>query len=199
MKKIMAIIGSPRKGGNTEILADSVIDGCKSKGPVEVEKFFIVDKNIEYCNGCLSCVEPGAQGCVIEDDMEVLLERMVECDGLIFGTPNHVRSATASMVNFLSRMLPLLTLKVEQDSAGKIVGGAFDSKLKGKKVALLISQGDPTISSFLVFSLLERNFMDFQLMRVGEVLSLGNVSLGEVKGKKQDLNAAFSLGAILAS
>jgi multimeric flavodoxin WrbA len=176
-----------------------VIDGCKSKGPVEVEKFFIVDKNIEYCNGCLSCVEPGAQGCVIDDDMEMLLQRMVECDGLIFATPNHVRSATAPMVNFLSRMLPLLSMKVEQDDAGKIVGGAFDSKVKGKKAALLISQGDPTISSFLVFSLLERNLIDYQLIRVGEVLSLGNVSPGEVKGKKQDLHAAFSLGAILAS
>ena len=199
MKKVMAIIGSPRKGGNTEILTDSVIDGCKSKGPVEIEKFFIIDKNIEYCNGCLSCVEPGAQGCVIEDDMETLLGKMIECDGMIFGTPNHVRSATAPMVNFLSRMLPLLTLKVEQDGEGKIVGGAFDSKLKGKKAALLISQGDPTISSFLVFSLLERNLIDYQLIRVGEVLSLGNVTLGEVKGKKQDLHAAYSLGSILVS
>ena len=199
MKKIMAIIGSPRKGGNTEILTDSVINGCKSKGPVEIEKFFVLDKNIEYCNGCLSCVEPGAKGCVIEDEMGELLDKMVDCDGMIFGTPNHVRSATAPMVNFLSRMLPLLTLKVEQDGEGKIVGGAFDSKVKGKKAAILISQGDPTISSFLVFSLLERNLIDFQLIRVGEVLSLGNVSPGEVKGKKQDLKAAFSLGSILVS
>ena len=199
MKKIMAIIGSPRKGGNTEILTDSVIDGCKGIGPIELEKFFIIDKHIEYCNGCLSCVEPGAQGCVIKDEMQILLKKMIECDGLIFATPNHVRSASAPMVNFLSRMLPLLTLKVEQDGDGKVVGGAFDSSLKGKKAALLISQGDPTISSFLVFSLLERNFIDYQLIRVGEVLSLGNVSRGEVKGKKQDLNAAYSLGAILAS
>ena len=199
MKKIMAIVGSPRKGGNTEILTDSVVDGCKSKGPVEIDKFFIIDKNIEYCTGCLSCVEPGAQGCVIEDDMQMLLEKMIECDGMIFGTPNHVRSATAPMVNFLSRMLPLLTLKVEQDKTGNVVGGSFDSKLNGKKAAILISQGDPTISSFLVFSLLERNVMDFQMIRVGEVLSLGNVTLGEVKGKKQDLKAAYSLGAILVS
>jgi multimeric flavodoxin WrbA len=199
MKKIMAIIGSPRRGGNTEILTDSVIDGCKSKGPVEIEKFFVLDKKIEYCNGCLSCVEPGAKGCVIEDDMGELLDKMIDCDGIIFGTPNHVRSATAPMVNFLSRMLPLLTLKVEQDGEGKIVGGSFDSKVKGKKAAIVISQGDPTISSFLVFSLLERNLIDFQLIRIGEILSLGNVSPGEVKGKKQDLKAAFSLGAILVS
>ena len=199
MKKIMAIIGSPRKGGNTEILTDSVIEGCKSKGTVEIEKFFVVDKKIAYCNGCLACVEHGAMGCVIQDDMRVLLERMVECDGLVFATPNHVRSATAPMINFLSRMLPLLTLKVEQDNTGTVVGGSFDSQLKGKRAAILISQGDPTISSFLVFALLERNLMDYQLIRVGEVLSLGNVSPGEVKEKKQDLDAAFSLGTILVS
>jgi multimeric flavodoxin WrbA len=199
MKKIMAIIGSPRKGGNTEILTDSVIEGCKSRGPVEIEKFFVVDKNIEYCNGCLTCVETGSKGCPIDDDMRGLLDRMIASDGFIFGTPNHVRSATAPLINFLSRMLPLLTLKVEQDDAGKVVGGAFDSRLQGKKGVILISQGDPTISSILVFSLLERNFIDFQLIRVGEVLSLGNVAPGEVKGKKQDLSAAFSLGAILAS
>lgn len=199
MKKIMAIIGSPRKGGNTGVLTDNFIEGCRSKGPVEIEKFYIVDKNIEYCNGCLACVEADAEGCVIKDDMNELLGRMTECDGLVFATPNHVRSATAPMINFLSRMLPLLSLKVEQDKTGNVVGGSFDSKLKGKKAAILISQGDPTISSFLVFALLERNLIDFQLIRVGEVISLGNVSPGEVKGKKRDLEAAFSLGTITAS
>jgi hypothetical protein len=116
----------------------------------------------------------------------------------MFGTPNHVRSATAPMINFLSRMLPLVTLKVEQDDDGKVVG-AFDSKLNGNKGAILISQGDPTVSSIIVISLRERNFTDFQLIRVGEVHSLGNMAPEEVKGKKQDLRAAFSLGTILAS
>jgi len=66
-------------------------------------------------------------------------------------------------------------------------------------VCLLFSQGDPTISSFLVFTLLERNFIDFQLLRVGEVISLGNVTKGEVKNKEQDMQAAVSLGTILAA
>ena len=157
MRKIMAIIGSPRKGGNTGVLTDNFIRGCRSKDSVEIEKFYIVDKNIEYCNGCLACVEADAKGCVIKDDMKELLERMIECDGLVFATPNHVRSATAPMINFLSRMLPLLTLKVEQDKTGNVVGGSFDSKLKGKKAAILISQGDPTISSILVFALSRRS------------------------------------------
>jgi multimeric flavodoxin WrbA len=199
MKKIVAIIGSPRKGGNTEILTDRMIKGCESRGAVEVEKVFVIDKKITFCNGCLTCVEPNAKGCVIKDDMEGILERMVTCDGLIFATPNHMRTVTAPMLNFMSRMLPLLKLKVEQDSGGNVTGGAFDSQLRGKKAAIIISQGDPTISSFLVFTLLERNFIDFQLLRVGEIISLGNVSKGEVNDKENDLQAAFSLGTILTS
>jgi len=199
MKKIMAIIGSPRRGGNTEILTDHMIKGCESRGGVEAEKVFVIDKNIEFCTGCLTCVAPDATGCVIKDDMEGILARMVTCDGLIFATPNHMRTVTAPMLNFMSRMLPLLQLKVEQDSRGDVTGGAFDSRLRNKKAAIIISQGDPTISSFLVFTLLERNFIDFQLLRIGEVISLGNVTKGEVQDKENDLQAAFSLGTILAA
>jgi len=199
MKRIMAIIGSPRKGGNTEVLADKVIEGCMSRGGVEVEKLFIIDKDIKYCDGCLTCVSLGERNCVIKDDMEGILERMEVCDGFVFATPNHVRTVTAPMLNFLSRMLPFLEVKVEQDGKGYIIGGEFDSRLKGKKAAIVISQGDPTISSFLVFAVLERNFIDFKLIRVGEVISLGNISKGEVKEKKNDLDAAFTLGRILAS
>ena len=199
MKKIMAIIGSPRREGNTEILTDHMIKGGESKTAVEVEKILVIEKNIEFCNGCLTCVEPDAKGCVIKDDMEGILERMCSCDGLIFATPNHMRTVTAPLLNFMSRMLPLLNLKVEEDTHGNVTGGAFDSHLRGKKAAIIISQGDPTISSFLAFSFLERNFIDFQLLRIGEIISLGNVSKGEVKNKERDLKAAFSLGSILAA
>jgi multimeric flavodoxin WrbA len=199
MKRIMAIIGSPRKGCNTEILTDGVVEGCKSRGEVEVKKFFIIDKDIKYCNGCLTCIEPGQQWCVIEDDMNEILASMEKCDGFVFATPNHMRSVTAPMLNFLSRMLPLLEMKVEQDGAGNIVAGEFDSRLRDKKVALVISQGDPTLSSVLAFSLMERNFVDFKLIRVGEVISLGNITNDSAKEKKNDLEAAFTLGRILAS
>ena len=199
MKRIMAIIGSPRKGGNTEILTDKIIEGCKSKGDVEIEKYFIVDKNIKYCDGCVTCIASSARKCVIKDDMESILERMERCDGFIFATPNHVRTVTAPMLNFLTRMLPLLEIKMEQDSEGKIIGGEISSIIENKKVAIAISQGDATLSSCLVFSVLERNFIDFKLIRVGEVISLGNASKEAVKEKKNDLEAAFTLGRILAA
>ncbi len=50
--KIMAIVGSPRKGSNTDILIDKVIEGAQSKADVDVEKLYLYDANIKYCNGC---------------------------------------------------------------------------------------------------------------------------------------------------
>ena len=108
--KLMAIIGSPRKGGNTELLVDKVVEGCKSKAAVAVEKIVITDKNIQQCNGCLTCTfpPPGTGKCVLRDDMDELLEQIKASDAFIFGTPNHMRTVTAPMLNFLARMLPLL-------------------------------------------------------------------------------------------
>ena len=88
---------------------------------------------------------------------------------------------------------------MEQDSEGNIIGGEISSIIENKKVAIVISQGDATLSSCLVFSVLERNFTDFKLIRVGEVISLGNASKEAVKEKKNDLEAAFTLGRILAA
>ena len=103
--KLMAIIGSPRKGGNTELLVDQVAGGFRSKVDAKVEKFFVVDKKIEYCTGCLTCVLPsqGTGKCVIMDDMAEILERMKESDAFIFGTPNHMRTVTAPLLNFFAR------------------------------------------------------------------------------------------------
>ena len=116
---------------------------------------------------------------------------MVESDGLIFGTPNHVGSATAPMINFLSPMLPLLNLKVEQDDAGKVVGGAFDGRLNGKRGAILISQEDPTISSILVFSLMERTFIEFLVDTGWRSSQSGKRDLGRSKREKAGLKCRF--------
>ena len=156
---ILGIMGSPRLKGNSDLLLDAALQGAQSHGAVI--KKIIVDKcTIAPCREYYGCLKDGK--CVIKDDMEAILRRMEKCDGFVFATPNHVRSVTAPMVNFLTRMLPLLELRVEQDSEGNITGGEFESKLRDKKTAMVISQGDPTISSFLVFSLLERNFIDFR-------------------------------------
>ena len=53
--KIMAFVGSPRKGSNIDTLIDKVIEGAKSKIEAEVEKIYLYEANIKNCTGCLAC------------------------------------------------------------------------------------------------------------------------------------------------
>jgi len=199
--KLMAINGSPRKGGNTEILIDNVIEGFKSKAAGEVNKFFVVDKKIEYCTGCMTCVfpPPGTRKCVIEDDMAGILEEMGECDAFIFGSPNHMHTISAPLLNFLSRMMPLFEMALEFDDKGKIIGGDISSTLKKRKSAVVISQGDPFFSSALVYEVIKCNLADFGLKRIGDVISRANLLKGTVSEKDHDLQAAFDVGVQLAT
>ena len=194
--KVMAIIGSPRRGGNTEQLVDRVIEGCRSRGDAEIEKVFIADRNIQYCSGCLTCTfpPPGTGKCVLRDDMDVLIEKIRESDAFIFGTPNHMRTVSAPLLNFLARMLPLLRYEIEYDDKGNMIGATGVSKIQDKKAAMVISQGDPFFSSPLVHMVLERNLRDFRLKLVGDVISMGNLQKQDVAGKEEDLKAAFELG-----
>ena len=199
--KVMAIIGSPRKGGNTELLVDRVIEGCRSSGNAEIEKVFITDRNIQYCSGCLTCTfpPPGTGKCVLRDDMDILIEQVRESDAFIFGTPNHMRTVSAPLLNFLARMLPLLRYEIEYDGAGNMIGATGVSKIQDKKAAMVISQGDPFFSSPLVHMVLERNLRDFRLKLVGDVISMGNLQKQDVAGKAEDLKTAFELGAKLVT
>ena len=197
--KLMAIIGSPRRGGNTETLVDKVIAGYRSKTPAEVEKIFVMEKKIEYCTGCLSCTfpPPGTKKCVIKDDMADILKQLATADAFIFATPNHMRTVSSPLLTFLSRMLPLMQFMPDTDAEGHIIGGGFTSALKDKKAAIVISQGDPIFSSALVHAVLERNLIDFGIRRVGDLISRGNMAPGDAAKKQADLEQAFNLGVAL--
>jgi NAD(P)H-dependent FMN reductase len=197
--KLMAIVGSPRRGSNTDILVDKVIEGYRSKTDAEVEKVFVVEKKIEYCRGCLSCQfpPPGTKKCVIKDDMAELLEGMEASDAFIFGTPNHMRTVSAPLLNFFARMVPLLELDAECNDRGETIGGEWSSRVRGKRAAVVISQGDPFFSSALVHEVLDRNFNDFKLRKVGDVTSLGNIPKGAVAEKAEELKKALEVGVKL--
>jgi multimeric flavodoxin WrbA len=194
-------VGSPRKGSNTDILIDKVIEGAQSKTDVEVEKLYLYDANIKYCNGCgAHSILQGSKDCPLPDDMEGILKRMQEADGFIFGSPNHSRTISAGMTNFFSRMMPLLKMHVERDDAGNIVHAEARPLIRGKKAVMVVSQGDNVASSSaLVLMILEANLRDFHLRKVGEVFSMFNLNRAQVQDKPEDLNKAFAAGVRLAT
>jgi multimeric flavodoxin WrbA len=199
--KIMAIVGSPRKGSNTDILVDKVIAGAQSKAEVEVEKLYLYDANIKYCNGCgAHTVLQGSKECPLDDDMKGILSRMEQADAFIFGSPNHGRTISAAMTNFIARMMPLLKMYVEKDAAGNIIYAEARPTIKNKRAVIVVSQGDPwPSSSALVLKILDDNIKDFQMRKTGEVFSMGNIQRAAVEDKKDDLNWAFAMGVRLAT
>lgn len=82
--KILGIVCSPRLNGNTEILMKETLKSAREAG-ADVEMFKVLGKVMYPCDGCKSCWETGQ--CRIEDDMKPLYPKMLEADGIIFGTP----------------------------------------------------------------------------------------------------------------
>jgi len=198
--KIMAFVGSPRKGSNVDTLMDKVIEGVKSKIDAEVEKIYLYSADIKNCNGCGLCSPlMGSKDCPIDDDMPGILNRMIEADAYIFGTPNHVHTMTSAMTNFWARLQPLGKMEVIRDDSGKIIGGKSKPLIMGKKVVMVVSQGDFSPSaSALLLRVLDSNIKDFQLKKVGEVFSTGNLEKAQVKNNEQDLSLAYTVGQHLA-
>ena len=98
--KILGIVGSPRIGGNTETLVDEVLAGAKEAG-ASIEKVILNKLKINPCQACNSCRKTG--NCMHKDDMVDLLDKMVENDGWILGTPIYWWGPTAQFKAFLDR------------------------------------------------------------------------------------------------
>ncbi len=98
--KVLAISGSPRKGGNTDTLLGIAIDVLENKG-IETEFISLAGKNILSCTACMACVK-GPQ-CVLKDDFDPIFRAMLNCDGLIIGSPVYFGSATAEINALLDR------------------------------------------------------------------------------------------------
>jgi len=98
--KILAISGSPRKGGNTDTLLRVALDVLEKKG-IETEFITLSGKTILSCNACMACSsEPR---CILEDDFDTIFRAMLESDGFIIGSPVYFGSATAEINALLDR------------------------------------------------------------------------------------------------
>lgn len=120
--KIIALNGSPKRERNTAFLLQTVLHTAEELG-AQTELLHLTDYNIKPCTGCNRCMRAGI--CSIQDDdMKVLDEKMLEADGILFGSPTYFMNVSGIMKNFIDRTRPLhiYTNKLK----GKI-GGAVTS------------------------------------------------------------------------
>ena len=103
-KKILVISTSPRKGGNSDRLAEEFVRGALDSGN-QVEKITLFDKKIAFCKGCLGCQK--TQRCVIGDDANIITKKMRVADILVFATPIYYYEMCGQMKTMLDRSNPL--------------------------------------------------------------------------------------------
>jgi multimeric flavodoxin WrbA len=111
-KKILVLMGSPRKGGNCDLLSDEFIRGAGEAGH-DTEKISVADKKIGGCLGCFACQRNGGL-CVQEDDMSGLYEKVKMADVIVFASPVYFYTWTAQIKAFIDR-----TVALESELANK--------------------------------------------------------------------------------
>ena len=105
-KYVLILSSSPRKGGNSDVLCDQFMKGAQDSGN-QVEKFFLKDNNLHFCNGCGVCKT--THKCVQNDDMAEILDKMVNADVIVMGTPVYFYIMCAQMKILIDRTLPRYT------------------------------------------------------------------------------------------
>jgi len=103
VKKVTAFVGTARKQ-HTYYAVQHFLEELQSLGDVEYEIVALSAYRVEMCRGCKSCFRRGEEFCPLKDDRDVLIEKMVTSDGVVFATPNYSYQVSATMKMFLDRL-----------------------------------------------------------------------------------------------
>ena len=102
--KVLGISGSPRPGGNTDILVKLALEVVSQQG-IETEFLSLADRPIQPCTACGGCSGPDVTDCVQDDPaFEGIIRRFSEADGVLIGSPVYFGSATPEIMAVLDRV-----------------------------------------------------------------------------------------------
>ena len=183
MKKILGIMGSPRKNGNTHILVSKILEGATAEGAVG-DTLFLADLAIQECDGCHACWK-GTE-CSKNDDMNHLYPKIITSDGIVFGTPVYWYGPTALMKGFIDRFVYFNCPENRK-------------KIRGKPTVLAIpfEEEDPQAAALLK-AFFEKSLQYLEMNLIGTILVPGVTKKGEILEKEDLLQEAYDLGRRLA-
>ena len=122
-KKVLILSGSPRKGGNSDLLCDEFMRGAEESGN-QTEKIRVAEKNIGYCKGCYACKKDGI--CAVKDDMAEILAKMHSADVIVLASPVYFYSIDAQLKAVIDRTVAQWT-KLKNKEFYYIMTAAEDS------------------------------------------------------------------------
>lgn len=106
-RKVVAVVGSYRKGGTIDTAVQAVLEGAREKG-AETKTIYLTDQHLEFCENCRRCTQaPGLQRgqCVQKDDLQGILDELDTADAIVLGSPVNYWNLTAIFRRFMERLL----------------------------------------------------------------------------------------------
>lgn len=181
--KVIGIVGSPRRNGNTETLVQEVLNAAAENGS-QIEKYELNQMNFKGCQACMYC--KSHERCRQDDDMSRLMESMKTADAVVFGSPVYYWQFCSQFRQFIDRLYmffnPDFTTKFPQ----------------GKKAVVITSQGNPDVKAFDgVFADFDKMLATYGFNKVGAIHMVGGGSPAAVKERKDLLDEARSIGKAL--
>lgn len=181
--KVLVLLGSPRKKGNTAVLADRIAKGAEEAG-AEVESIYLNGLKISTCQACYVCQRPDAKKCAVDDDMQTLFPKLIEADAWVFATPVYWFSFTAQTKLLFDRLFALRAY------------GSEKNPFRGKRIAVAMTYGGADAFSSGCINAL-RTFQDAFKYNRSELVGMVYGSAGpgnEIESNATLLEQAEQLG-----
>ncbi|MEE1249808.1 MAG: flavodoxin family protein [Lachnospiraceae bacterium] len=175
MSRIVILVGSMRKGGNTDLLAQALKEGAEKNNEVEI--ISVADYNVNPCVGCNACFTSAGNQCCQDDDMRIVYEKLSTADILVIASPVYFYGISAKLKAMIDRL-----------------HNPIRDGFKVKKLALLLVGAASLPELFDAVKMqyqLALNF--FHLEDAGMVLVRSVKDKGDIKNTKA-LEEAYQLG-----
>ena len=179
MKKVLGIVGSPRRGGNTDLLVDEILKGAKEKN-LETEKISLYKLTINPCDGCNVCFKNDDGNCKHKDDFSTLKEKMEESNTWIISTPIYWWGPTAITKAFIDRWYQ-----------HNITRNFFENK---NMILVIASGGGSESYSRHVVGMMEDIASYVGLTLKEKIICTGVSKRGDVRNRPEDLKKALNIG-----
>lgn len=122
--KVLVLLGSPRKKGNTTTLARQIQKGAESAG-AEVEMAYLNSLKIRPCQACYTCQKPDSSGCAVDDDMQSLYPKLLAAEAWVIASPVYWFSMSAQTKIFMDRCFALYREGTKETLVGKRIAIAM--------------------------------------------------------------------------
>jgi len=184
--KVLGIFGSPRRGGNTELLLEEALKGAEKEG-AKGERLYLSDYTITPCKECHGCDNTG--NCIVLDDMEKIYPKLLEADIILLASPIFFYGVTAWAKALIDRSQALWARKylLKDSSLGK-----EGKKRKGFFISVGATKGQKVFDGAI---LTVKYFFDvLNAEYVGELVFRGVEAKGDILKHPKALQRAFEAG-----